>query len=80
MLFRGSTLDDALYRVLKSLLVSRRAYSVVSTRKASRELVGALIRMVDSTLIRNTTVVRWLRRLNLSHFTAKWSCPWPQAA
>lgn len=45
MLFRGSTLDDALYRVLKSLLVSRRAYSVVSTRKASRELVGALIRI-----------------------------------
>lgn len=45
MLFRGSTLDDALYRVLRSLLVSRRAYLVTSSRGASRELVGTLIRI-----------------------------------
>lgn len=45
MLFRGSTLDDVLYRVLKSLLISRRAFPVSSTRGDSRELVGALIRI-----------------------------------
>ncbi len=39
-----------------------------------------IFRMAGSTLIRNTQVVKRLRRPDLSHFTAKWSCPWPQAA
>lgn len=47
MLFRGSTLDDVMFRVLRSLLVSRRAISVQASRGATKELVGALIRVDD---------------------------------
>lgn len=46
MFFKGSTLDDALYEVLRSLLDSKRAYLLSSTtRSPSREIVGALIRI-----------------------------------
>lgn len=45
MFFRGSTLDDALFKILRSLLISRRTYLVTSTRPPSRELVGTLIRI-----------------------------------
>lgn len=58
MFFKGSTLDDALYRVLRSLLISRRAFSVSSTRGDSRELVGVLIRLENPRARFSVTAVR----------------------
>ena len=58
MFFRGSTLDDALYRVLRSLLISKRAFSVSSTRGDSRELVGVLIRLENPRARLSVTTVR----------------------
>jgi len=56
-------------------ILMRESPRVVSRQDIEREIWGRV-------QLRNATpaVVKGFRRFSLSNLTAKWSCPWPQAA